>query len=135
MAHEQVETTNCPYCKEEIRADAVVCKHCRSRLGAARPEHGGICPYCREDINPEAIRCKHCGSDLQARAADDCDCGPRAELPYAYRARGRFGEQLAGECYNRCRLYCTGDPFWCHLVCSFICEHAPVTLPPDPIFR
>lgn len=69
MAEEQVETTSCPYCKEEVRADAVVCKHCRSRLGAARPEHGGVCPYCKEDINLEATRCKHCGSDLDARAA------------------------------------------------------------------
>ena len=29
-----VKTTQCPYCKEEILAEAVVCKHCGSRLKA-----------------------------------------------------------------------------------------------------
>ena len=42
-------------------------------------------------------------------------------------ARGQAGGQSAGECYNRCRLFCVGDAAWCDWVCSFICEHAPVT--------
>jgi phage shock protein PspC (stress-responsive transcriptional regulator) len=30
-------TRRCPYCDEEIRAEAVRCKHCRSRLAAFDP--------------------------------------------------------------------------------------------------
>ena len=28
----------CPFCKEEIRADAIVCKHCHERLSYSREE-------------------------------------------------------------------------------------------------
>ena len=55
MAEAQVETTQCPYCKEEIRADALVCKHC-ARDSRQLLDNGGICAYCKEDINPEATR-------------------------------------------------------------------------------
>ncbi len=56
----------CPYCKESIKPEAVICKHCRSYLPAARttPDHGGTCPNCKESINPEATVCKHCRSNL-----------------------------------------------------------------------
>ena len=130
MAEEQVETTQCPYCKEEIRADALVCKHCRSRLEAT-PGHGGICPYCKEDINPEATRCKHCGPDLDARAAraeGGCGCGSWADVPYASRARGQFFDrQLAGgQCHDRCLWACGSRSPQCEWLCSWICEGAPV---------
>ena len=55
---QQVATKPCPYCVEEIRADAVVCKHCRSQLVGQAAAYGGVCPYCKEDINPEARRCR-----------------------------------------------------------------------------
>jgi hypothetical protein len=60
--HDENETRQCPYCREDIRADAVRCKHCRSAVPRETPTHGGACPYCREEIHPEAIKCKHCGS-------------------------------------------------------------------------
>lgn len=78
------EARECPYCKEEIKAEAIKCKHCGSQLTPERPDHGGVCPYCKEAINPDAIKCKHCKSDLLAdepgRAGMDrgprggCDC-------------------------------------------------------------
>lgn len=58
--------TRCPYCQEEIMEEAVICPHCRSRLRANPPSHGGTCPYCKEAINPAAIKCQHCGSFVGA---------------------------------------------------------------------
>jgi len=67
MADES-DTRECPYCKEEIKSEAVRCKHCRSWLTSERLSHKGICPYCKEQVQPEAIKCKHCGSDLRDRS-------------------------------------------------------------------
>ena len=68
------KTRDCPYCKEEIRADAVKCKYCRSSVTPAALPHEGVCPYCKEQIHPEAIKCKHCGSDLRGEVAAECEC-------------------------------------------------------------
>ena len=65
-------TSECPYCKEEILADAIKCKHCGSKLAAAKPSHHGVCPYCKEEIHKEATKCKHCLSNL---FTDKVDCG------------------------------------------------------------
>jgi hypothetical protein len=73
------ETRSCPYCKEEIKADAIKCKHCGSRVTPEKPSHGGTCPYCKEEIHPEAITCKHCRSDLRNAKTDDCGCGSAAQ--------------------------------------------------------
>lgn len=68
------KNTTCPYCKEEIKAGAVKCKHCSSKLGATLPAHEGTCPFCKEDIHAEAIKCKHCKSNLTAAAETGCGC-------------------------------------------------------------
>lgn len=122
MAKEQAARTECPHCKEEIRADAVLCKHCGARLGARVPEHGGVCPYCKEAIHPEATRCKHCRSDLEAREASGCGCAFPAERQYIGALRPMMRDRLGGQCYDRCRLYCGGDPFYCDALCRYICE-------------
>jgi hypothetical protein len=72
------ETRDCPYCKEEIKSDAVKCKHCGSWVTPERPSHKGTCPYCKEQIHPEAIKCKHCGSDLRQEGPPHCGCGQQS---------------------------------------------------------
>ena len=77
MATEKTIRT-CPYCKEEIKAAAVKCKHCGSKLAAIQPPHEGICPYCKEIIHSEAIKCKHCKSNLTSVGETDCECQNRS---------------------------------------------------------
>jgi hypothetical protein len=64
MSPQQPESRECPFCKEEVKATAVRCRHCQAALVPTRPDHGGECPFCKEAINVEAIRCKHCLADL-----------------------------------------------------------------------
>ena len=54
----------CPYCKEDVRADALRCRACGAALTPTDPGHGGTCPFCKEQIAPTATRCRHCRSDL-----------------------------------------------------------------------
>jgi hypothetical protein len=74
MSSDSEGTRECPYCKEDIQAEAVKCKHCGSRLTPQRPGHGGTCPFCKEEIHPDAIKCKHCKS-IVAGKDSDCGCG------------------------------------------------------------
>lgn len=62
MADESNNMRECPFCKEEIQADATRCSHCGSYITPEDPSHGGECPYCKEEVDPEATKCKHCGS-------------------------------------------------------------------------
>src|SRR5687768_5408570 len=71
---QQPTSRECPYCREDIRADAVKCKHCGSRVSPSQPSHGGTCPYCKEEIHPEAIRCKHCKSWLSDESPEYRAC-------------------------------------------------------------
>lgn len=74
MANES-KTRDCPFCKEEIKVDAIKCKHCGSSVAPEKPAHEGNCPYCKEKIHPEAIKCKHCKSNLSSR----CNCEDRRD--------------------------------------------------------
>lgn len=65
----------CPYCKEEIKENAIKCKNCKSSIEPEMPEHEGICPYCKEEIKIGAIKCKHCKSNLTTDMNSECGCG------------------------------------------------------------
>jgi len=98
MPDEKKRTRECPYCKEDIRADATKCKHCGSSVMPELPAHEGICPYCKEEINPEAIKCKHCKSMVgptvpleQGFQSGGCGCGEIEQQTIAAMA-GDFGQ-------------------------------------------
>lgn len=58
------EARACPFCKEEVKAAAIRCKHCLADIPLVKPDHGGVCPLCKEEINADAIRCMHCKAAL-----------------------------------------------------------------------
>lgn len=106
-------TRECPFCKEEIKADAVKCKHCGSRIAATQPEHGGVCPFCKESINPEAILCKHCKSNLRTK-----ECGCSNQSAYSERAQAfSFARPTAssfgGQRAMKCDAGCVGSTLVC----------------------
>ena len=92
---QKLKSRECPYCKEEIRIDAIKCKHCSSPIVAERTPHEGVCPYCKEDINKEAIKCKHCKSVVGQKG------------PYSHMATGsEFG---CGDFEEQAKTFMTGN--------------------------
>jgi hypothetical protein len=75
-------TRQCPFCKEDIKADAIRCKHCQATIPIEKPRHGGTCPFCKEKIHKEAIRCMHCKMNLASVELLGCWVrAPRLVLP------------------------------------------------------
>jgi hypothetical protein len=113
------ETRECPFCKEEVHAEATKCKHCRSTLTPARPSHHGICPFCKEEIKLEALKCKHCGSMLTAHAEQRDFGATRGRAPAILRMmKDPFREQAIAACRNRCHGDLVDFLDWCN-------EHFP----------
>ena len=54
----------CPFCKNEIKIDAIKCMYCKEMLPIEEPviEHPEtkICPFCKNEIKYEAIKCQFC---------------------------------------------------------------------------
>jgi hypothetical protein len=78
MAPQASETRECPFCKEEVKATALRCKHCLSDIVPTKPDHGGVCPFCKETINPDAIGCPHCKANLSPGLRGSLEREPRA---------------------------------------------------------
>jgi hypothetical protein len=139
MGGDETAGRQCPHCREYVHAEAVVCKHCGSRLTPETPPHGGTCPYCKEEINPEATKCKHCGSFVGAEraareaAGSGCGCGGggegRSRRDFGLRGEGGYGydPQCVDQCVWQCALY--GYPVSeCYPFCARLCSQ-PHTLP------
>jgi hypothetical protein len=103
----------CPYCKEEVKAGAVRCRHCHAAITPAVPAHGGVCPFCREPIHPEAIRCKHCHANLGPAGGGDCGCARRRDVGPGPRARP-LGARLRVRRLSAQRTVIPPTPEQCH---------------------
>ena len=117
MGSTSEETRICPFCKEEIKVDAIKCKHCHSKLVPVRPEHGGVCPFCKEDVKPDAVKCKHCGSQIGV-------------LQDALRYIGLsdiWGQDCFYDCYDGC-IDLNIRPSQCHSICERSCQ---ISMPPQ----
>lgn len=57
------EKTKCPVCREEIKADARICPHCRARFDISLK---GYCPNCHTsvEIDPFNKRCPRCAEEV-----------------------------------------------------------------------
>jgi hypothetical protein len=109
-------TRDCPFCREQIDARALMCRCCGSRVEPTLPDHGGVCPYCREPINPAAVVCRHCRSSLTrsptSTASSTCGCAqdrPEAAHP----ARFATAAPGAGLRPNQCDTWCQGSTLYC----------------------
>lgn len=49
-----VEYVSCPYCAEDVKPNAMICKHCNAKLKRK-------CEKCEKLIGAEAVVCEYCG--------------------------------------------------------------------------
>lgn len=91
-----MESAECPYCKEEIKADAMICKHCHQRLFRSREERvmAAIWERIRIATGAQFAVASYSITEIATPSRSKC----RA-LCY-----GRFRHEPAGlhQCFNEC---------------------------------
>lgn len=102
MTDESTER-ECPFCKESIKAVAVICHYCQSGISPADPGHGGVCPYCAENIKEGALKCRHCKSLL---APIPESAGVRTTIPESCASRCSTWHIHGTPSYYRCLEIC-----------------------------
>ena len=60
----------CPFCKNEIKKEAIKCMYCKEMLSEVTPieKHPDtkICPFCKNEIKFDAIKCQYCHEMLDS---------------------------------------------------------------------
>jgi hypothetical protein len=105
----------CPYCRESINAEAVICPRCRSLVldFVPRPNHDGTCPFCKETIDPAASICSHCQTSLVTETL------PTAVARLANNGDDRFEHQ---RCVNRLYDHCVASGKRSSVECNILAE-------------
>jgi hypothetical protein len=130
----EIKTRDCPFCKEEVRADAIKCKHCGSSVAPEMPSHEGICPYCKEQIHLEAIICKHCKSwigmivELLVRSSSPESYASNVAYLAIPGLQRDYGQGCYWDCYDRHIGHGDTDLAAIHRYCQAKCRISM----PDP---
>jgi Double zinc ribbon len=123
MEEQATTSRECPYCREDIKAEAVKCKHCGFPVSPSRPSHGGTCPYCKEEIHAEAVRCKHCKSWLSEDSPEPGRCCGGGSQPQRLMMRtSRLGQVMGGGplMHDPAKDIVIALPFGCEIICRKI---------------
>ena len=90
-----MNNTQCPYCKEEIKPEALTCKHCNTRLRLTREEK--LILAIQRRVDPEGYRA------TVAKLTPIFTVGPITACQAFYHWRHRDDRPGLSQCLDDCR--------------------------------